>query len=217
MANIFAYIKDNPLWDGVTREDFEKMSRCMDSKVRVYEKGEIVLLAGEAADRIGMLIRGGALIVRTDAEGNSTILAELTPPDTFGETLACAGVGVSPFTVQAAEKSEILFMDYKKVITTCPSACVFHSKLIENMLKVIAQKNLMLNQKIDILSRRSTRDKLMAFFDAQRGAAKKFTIPFNREELADYIRADRSAMSKELCKMRDEGLIKFNKNQFELL
>ena len=96
------------------------------------------------------------------------------------------------------------------------SACPFHAKLIENMLGLLAKKNLMLNQKIEILSKRTTREKLLCFFDAQRGAAKRFTIPFNREELAHYLCVDRSAMSNELCKMRDEGLIKFQRNNFEV-
>ncbi len=107
-------------------------------------------------------------------------------------------------------------MDYKKIITTCACACHFHARLIENMLRLIARKNLILNQKLEIVSKRTTREKLMCFFDTQRGAAKRFTIPFNREELARYLCVDRSAMSNELCKMRDEGLISFHKNTFEL-
>jgi CRP-like cAMP-binding protein len=129
----------------------------------------------------------------------------------------CAGIDRSPVTVQAAEDVEILFIDYKKIITTCPSACPFHARLIENMLKLVAKKNLMLNQKLEILSKRTTREKLLCFFDTQRGSSQRFTIPFNREELARYLCVDRSAMSNELCKMRDDGIIRFRKNVFDVL
>ena len=110
-----------------------------------------------------------------------------------------------------------MFINYKKMISVCSSACIFHSKLIGNLLQLIAQKNLMLNRKIEILSKRTTREKLLAFFMAHKGASKKIIIPYNREELARYLCVDRSAMSKELCKMRDEGLLRFRKNIFELL
>jgi CRP-like cAMP-binding protein len=164
-----------------------------------------------------MVLSGSARVIKEDENGNVMILTELAASELFGEAFACAGIEQSPVTVLAAEDSEILCIDYKKITSSCSSACGFHSKLIENMLKIIAEKNLLLNQKIEILSKRTTREKLLAFFDAQRGAAKKFSIPYNREELAHYLCVDRSAMSGELCKMRDEGLLKFHKNKFEIL
>jgi len=190
---------------------------CMDAKTKSCGKGEVILLTGDRADHIGQLLSGSVQVIKESADGNITILTELAPPELFGEVFACAGIARSPVTVQAAEKCRILLFNYKKVITLCPSSCSFHSKLVENMLGIIAQKTLALNQKIEILSRRTTRDKLLAFFDAQRGTAKKFTIPYNREELAQYLCVDRSAMSGELCKLRDDGLIRFRKNEFELL
>ena len=189
----------------------------MDAKTRGYNKGEIILLSGDRVDHIGLIISGSVKIIKEDMDGNASILTELGASEIFGEVFACAGISQSPVTIQASEASEILFIDYKKIITTCPSACPFHARLIENMLKLIAVKNLMLNQKIEILSKRTTREKLFYYFDLQRGAASKFSIPFNREELARYLCVDRSAMSNELCKMRDEGLLRFYKNTFELL
>ena len=217
MKNIFEVVKHNPLWGGIGYSDFESMFRCMDAKTRKYDKGEIVLFSGDVVDQIGLILSGSVKIIKEDMTGNSTILTELGVADLFGEVFACAGIDHSPVSVQASEKSEILHFDYRKVISSCPSACVFHSRLIENMMKLLAQKNLLLNQKIEILSRRTTREKLLLFFDAQRGAAKRFTIPYNREEMARYLCVDRSAMSNELCKMRDEGLIRFQKNVFEVI
>jgi CRP-like cAMP-binding protein len=205
------------LWSGIGYSDFEGMIRCMEAKTRSYDKGDVILLSGDTVSSIGLIISGSARIIKEDMDGNAFILTELAASDIFGEVLACAGIDHSPVTVEASSTCEILFMNYRKVITSCSSACVFHSRLIENMLKLTALKNLLLNQKIEILSKRTTREKLLAFFDMQRGMAKKFTIPYNREEMAHYLSIDRSAMSKELCKMRDEGLIRFHKNSFEIV
>ena len=217
LKNIFEAAKHSPLCSGIGFSDFEGLIRCMEAKTRNYNKGDVILLSGDTVNSIGLIISGSAKVIKEDMDGNITILTELTVSETFGEVFACAGIDRSPVTVQASEKCEILFLNYRKVITSCSSACVFHSRLIENMLKLIAQKNLLLNQKIEILSKRTTREKLFAFFDMQRGMAKKFSIPYNREEMAHYLCVDRSAMSNELCKMRDKGLIKFHKNSFELM
>jgi CRP-like cAMP-binding protein len=217
LNKIFEAVKHNPLWGGIGYSDFENMIRCMDAKTKNYKKGDVVLLSGDTVSQIGLILSGRVKIIREDVDGNASILTELGISELFGEVFACAGIDHSPVTIQATEKSEILFFNFRKVITTCSSACVFHSRLIENMMKLLAQKNLLLNQKIEILSKRTTKEKLLAFFDTQRGAAKKFTTPYNREEMARFLCVDRSAMSNELCKMRDEGLIRFDKNTFEIL
>jgi len=216
MKNIFETVKDNPLFDGVGYGDFEKMAGCIEAKIRNYQKDDIVLLAGDSVGFVGLVMSGGVRVIKEDIEGNIMILTELTKPDIFGEVFACAGIDRSPVTVMAAEECGIMFINYKKIITACSSACGFHSKLIENMLSLIAKKNLMLNQKIEILSKRTTREKLLALFGMHQNTAKKFTLPYNREEMAQYLCVDRSAMSNELCKMRDEGLLQFHKNVFEL-
>ena len=217
MRNIFEQVKNSPVWEGIGYCEFENVIRCMESKTRSYGKGDIILMSDDRVEYMGMIVSGSVKVKKTDPDGNEHILTEIAPPGIFGEVFACAGVDHSPVTVQAAEKSEVLFMNYRKVITSCSSACAFHSKLIENMLKLIARKNLSLNQKLDILSKRTTKEKLLAFFDNERGAAKKFAVPYNREEMAQYLCVDRSAMSNELCKMRNEGLINFKKNMFEIL
>ena len=217
MNKVYQTIKDNPLFSGVAISDFTKILTCMSAKTVLYKKDAVILLSGDSIDFVGIIISGGVRIVKEDENGNVCILTELSVPDVFGEVFACAGVDRSPVTILASEDSEILFIDYKRIITSCSAACPFHTRLIENMLKLVAAKNLALTQKIDILSKRTTREKLLAYFDAHRGAAKKFTIAFNREELANYLCVDRSAMSGELGKMRDEGIIRFKRNAFELI
>jgi len=217
MKKIFDVIKHNPLLSGIGYSEFEQIFNCVNAKVKTYDKGDTILLSGDQIKYVGLILSGGVKVIKDDVDGDVSILTELAVSDIFGEVFACAGVDHSPVTVEASEKCEILFIDYKKIITSCSSVCGFHARLIENMLGIIAKKNLMLNEKIEILSKRTTRDKLLAFFDAKRGVASKFTIPYNREEMARYLCVDRSAMSNELCKMRDDGLLKFNKNEFELL
>ena len=217
MDNIYSTIKNSHLWNGISRDEFAQMYKCMDANTRRYDRGVDIISTGERANAVGLVLSGSVKIIKEDVDGNPTILAEFTVPEIFGETFACADVEHSPVTVQAADNCWILFLNYKKIVASCPSACGFHSRLIENMLKLIASKNMLLNQKIEILSKRSTRDKLLAFFDFYRGGANKFSIPYNREELARYLCVDRSAMSGELCKMRDSGLIRFHKNEFELI
>ena len=217
MNKIFETLKTNPLFQQIAFSDFEKMLACLSAKTVCYKKDDVILLSGDSVHFVGLILQGSIKIIKEDIDGRFTILDKFNVSEVFGETFACAGISQSPVTIQAVEDSEILFIDYKRIITSCTGACPFHAMLIENMLKLVALKNLMLNQKIEILSKRTTREKLMHYFDTQRGAAKRFTIPFNREELAHYICVDRSAMSNELCKMRDEGLIKFNKNNFEIM
>ena len=209
-------LKNAPLFQGIAFGDLERMCDCMSAEATDFKKEEVILLSGDTINNVGLIVSGRVRIVKEDINGHSSILAELTAPELFGEVFACAGITQSPVTVQAAEDSAILFINYKKIITTCASACSFHARLIENMLKLVAEKNLALSQKIEILSKRTTREKLMCYFDSYRGAEKKFAIPFNREGLARYLCVDRSGMSNELCKMRDEGLIKFRKNEFEI-
>ena len=217
MKRIFEVAKHNPLFQGIAFSDFEKMLTCLSAKTMRYHKDAVILLSGDAVHFVGLILSGSILIIKEDIEGRRTILTEHSVAETFGEVFACAGISQSPVTILAAEASEVLLIDYRRIITTCTAACPFHALLIENMLRLVAVNNLMLNQKIDILSKRSTREKLLQYFDTQRGVAKKFTLTFNREELAHYLCVDRSALSNELSKMRKEGLIDFHRNQFELL
>ena len=215
MKKVYEIIKHNPLFSGINYADFEAMLDCVAARTGCYRKDEVILMTGLPVNFIGVILSGGVTITKEDADGNAVILAAFGEPELFGEVFACAGIEYSPVTVRATEDTELLLINYRKIIgdTSCP----FHSKLIENMLRLIAKKNLLLNQKIDILAKRAVRDKIMAFFDAHRKGSDKFHIPYNREEMARYLCVDRSALSKELCKMRDEGVIAFHRNKFEIL
>ncbi len=217
MKEIFGKIKANPLFEGIGITDFEAMLRCVEGSVQSYQKGTIILLTGNPVETVGLVLGGAVQVVREDREGRQNLLTELREGELFGEVFACAGISHSPVTVLAVENCEILHINYRRVISTCSSACVFHQRLIENMLTLLARKNLMLNQKNEILSKRSTRERLLLYFDFCRQGAKHFTIPYNREELAAYLCVERSAMSAELSRMQREGLIQYKRNEVSLL
>lgn len=217
MKKVFDKIQSNPLFNGIGLEDFEVMLHCVEGRVQGYDKGAVIQLAGNPVKTVGLVISGIVQVTREDGDGKQNLMAELHEGELFGEVFACAGISHSPVMVLASEPAQVLHLNYRKVITACSSVCSFHQKLIENMLALVAKKNLHLNQKIDILSKRTTRERLLLFFDYHRQGVRRFTIPFSREALAAYLCVERSAMSAELSKMQREGLIRYERNSFEMM
>ncbi len=219
MKKYLDLLKKVSLFANINQNDFEAMLKCLGAFQKKYDSGNIIILKGSEVDSIGIILKGTIQIVREDLMGNKTIVSEFGEGEIFGETFACAGVKKSLVTVVAASDTEVLYIKFKKVLNTCSSMCKFHMQLIENMLMLIAKKNLYLMNKIELLSCRSIREKLTLYFENQveRVGKTKFEIPFSREELADFLSINRSAMSRELCKMRDEGIIRFDHNRFEFL
>lgn len=219
MKNHLPLLKSIPLFEEIREEDLNFLLQCLDSSVKSYPKESILYLAGSKVTQVGILLSGELQVIREDIAGNRTILTELTPGDLFGETFVCAEIDKSPVTVLATMPSEVMMIQFRHMITTCHSGCSFHTKLIENMMKTLARKNIYLNSKIQILSQRSTREKIMEYLmlQAERTEKTQFSIPYSRNELADFLCVDRSAMSRELSKMQDDGLILVEKNKFQLL
>ena len=217
MKELFDIVKSNTLFEDMAYSDFSRLYSCLDGMVKSFDNKDVIVLAGDPIPFIGLVIEGSVQILKEDSQGDTMMLAEILPSEIFGETFACALISHSPVTVIASEKSRVLFLNFRKIISVCKNSCVFHQKLIENMMKTLARKNLFLNQKIEILSKKTTREKLLCFFDYARKGSSRFTIDYNREELADYIAADRSAMCAELSRMQRDGIIKYHKNEFELM
>ena len=217
MRNIFEKAKGHPLFEGISFDDFEKALSCLAAKSVSYGKGDIVWLAGTSTQFIGLMMTGSVRVSKSDVDGNAIVIADVAAPNFLGEIGVLAGLEQFPVTVRALEDCVVFFLDGKKTTSTCPSACPFHNAMISNMLRTLAKKAFMLDQKVEILSKRTIREKLLRFFDMQRGDAKKFTLPFSREEMAHYLCVNRSALSDELSKMRNEGLIKYRRNEFEVL
>ena len=217
MKEVFDIVQSNTLFDGIILSDFENMISCLSPIRKKFAKSEVILKTGDRVGYIYIVLAGSVKIVKENIDGKENIIAVASVSEIFGEVFSCANILRSPVTVVALEDSEVLFLDYQKTITSCASSCIYHSKLIANMLKIIADKNIMLHQKIEIVSKRTTRERLLLYFDMKRGRHQKFTVPETRENLAAYLCVDRSAMSNELSKMQKEGIIKYNKNEIELL
>lgn len=219
MMDFKEILTKSSLFHKIDPKDIPLLLECLSARIKQYAKNEMIFMAGEEARSVGIICSGNVRIINEDFFGNRIILANLGEGELFGEAFACSKTEKLPVSAIAVTAGTIMFIDYRKIIHTCSSSCVFHSKLIENMLFVLAEKNIMLNRKVQVLSKRTTREKLIAYlsFCAQKSGKRSFTIPFNRQELADYLCVDRSAMSSELGRLRDEGVLRFDKNRFELL
>lgn len=207
-----------PLFQGIKTENMDSLLTCLCAKKKIFTKDNYIFLEGDAITEIGLLLLGGAQIVKDDFWGNRTIISHLSKGDLFGEAFAASGGKPSKVSVVATEKSEVLFIDFNKVTLMCPSSCDFHSQLIKNMLNILANKNIMLTDKIEFVTRKTTREKVLSYFSsiAKQQGSTNITIPFDRQGLADYLSVERSALSHELSLMKKEALIDFSKNNFIL-
>jgi len=219
MRSYSDFLIDVALFANIEKDKIDGMLDCLGTSKRSYKKGETIFLSGDPVLGVGILISGSVQISQEDVLGNQTILGQVLAGQIFAETIVCAGVEHSPVTTVALLDCEILFLQFKRLVTTCTSACQFHSQLIENMLQILAQKNLIMNRKNRLLSQRSIHEKLKQFFMdmIEQNGTYKFKISFSRNQLADYLCVDRSALSRELSKMQQNGKINFKKNEFEII
>ena len=199
----------SPLFQGMGRQDLDQMLPCLGARELQADKHQMIFRAGDPARWVGLVLSGAVHVIQEDYYGNRSLVALLQPPQLFGEAFSCAGVDTLPVTVEAAQDSRILLLDCQRVIHTCSDACIFHQRLAANLLKIVAQKNLMLTRKLALLSKRTTKEKLMAYLmeQARLAGSSAFTLPYDRQTLADYLGVDRSAMSAELSKLRQAGLL----------
>lgn len=218
MTNYLPVFMKCPLFSGIETDKIDTILPCLQASVHKAEKNSFILSEGDRVETVGLVLSGSVHIINEDYWGRKDILSQLGPGELFAESFSCAQAERLPVSVYAAETTDYMLLNCRKIITTCSNACVFHAQLIANMMQIMARKNILLMQKIEQLSKRSTREKLLAYLSAQAQKTGKnsFSIPFNRQELADYLSVDRSAMSSELGKMRTEGLLDFERNQFRL-
>jgi len=195
------------------------MMGCIGGKQLAVSKGQYICREGDPASHVGMVLSGAVRLEREDYYGNRSIVAHIGPAELFGETYACADAAALPISVVADEDSQVLLMDCRRITRTCSHACAFHNRIIFNLLRVVAQKNLVYDQKIQVTSKRTTREKLMAYLlsQAKLQGSSTFRIPYDRQELADYLEVDRSGLSAEISKLRKEGILLSEKNHFTLL
>lgn len=219
MKEFITILKKTVLFSGVKENEIEAMLSCLQARKFSFKKGEFVLSQGQRLDNILILAKGKLHIQQDDYWGNRSIINIVNPREMFGEAYAAPESGAVMNDVMAVEDSEVIFFDVKKILTVCSSTCRFHTIVVQNLFYAISERNRRLVQKLGYMSKRTTREKLIAYLSDQtkRQNGSSFSIPFNRQQLADFLSVDRSAMSNELCKMRNEGLIEFDKNHFTLL
>ena len=208
----------SPLFCGIDPQDIPGLLACVSARTRTFKKSEILLHRGEPSAQFGLLLSGSVHIIREDFWGNRSIVGLAGPGEIFAESYALA---LQPLEVSvlAASDGEVLFLDAGKIISGCQQVCSFHAQLSRNLLSMLAQKNLNLTTKIRHMSRKTTREKLMSYLSAQalRANSSEFEIPLDRQQLADFLGVERSAMSATLSRLRDEGILTFHKNRFHLL
>ena len=195
-------LKKCPLFKGVPEYSITAVMGCLRARERHYGKNEYVYHTGDPIKEIGIVLSGRLQIIKEDAWGSVTIVAELTEGMLFGEAFVLGGVGRIPLSVFAPEKSDVLFIDKDRTVTPCPSACGFHFDISANLIRILAEKNIFLTGRVEHLSKRSIKEKVLSYLSSvsSRTGSRTFFIPFDRRELADYLAVDRSALSSVLVK-----------------
>ncbi len=219
MEKYLNVLSKSDLFNGINDKDILSALSCIGAYTRSYNKGEFVFESGQKIDSIAVLLEGSLYIQSDDYWGNRSILRHISAGEIFGEAYAfSSGIGMLNDVV-AMENCVVLFLNANKILSTCSAMCDFHTRLVQNLFFVISQKNTQLVTKLGFVTKRSTREKLIAYLsqESKKQNSANIVIPFNRQQLADFLSVDRSAMSNELCKMRDEGLLTFRKNTFKLL
>lgn len=218
MKNYIHIITASPLFYGIDKTETASALSCLGAKIKSYSKNEIIINSADKVDFIAILLDGSAEISHIDCYGNRNILSAVAPGELFAETFAAAGIENAPVCVTASKDCTCLFLDYSRIVSPCCNACSFHGKLIGNLLKITAKKNMVLTKKIEIISKRTTREKLLTYLslEAENQRKNEFRIPFDRQGLADYLGVERSALSAVIGSLRDEGIIQSKKNLFKI-
>ena len=211
-------LKKCPLFEGIEDGDLLKMLVCLGAKTDFYDKKYTILSEETPAKYIGVVLSGSVQVSQVDYYGNRSILSVLVAGEVFAEAFACAEVGSMPVSVIANEPCEIMMIDSSHILHTCQNNCGFHQRLIFNLLKDLATKTILFHQRIEVTSKRTTRDKLLTYLmmQAKRAGSREFDIPFDRQELADYLEVERSGLSAEIGKLRREGVLDSEKKHFIL-
>ena len=215
---MYPNLTTSPLFQGISEEDIDSLLHCLGALERRYPKGNVIFQEGKPIECLGVVLTGRVLIQYSDVFGTSSILGSAGPGDTFGEAYACCSGVPLQIEAVAAEETAVLLLNVQRVLTTCPNSCTFHAGLIRNLLSVCAQKNLAFSRRMLHTTPKTIRGRLLSYFSerVKQEKSRKFTLPFNRQQLADYLGVDRSALSAELSKMQRDGLIRYDRKTVEL-
>ncbi|MBR6513942.1 MAG: Crp/Fnr family transcriptional regulator [Clostridia bacterium] len=216
MQKYFDVLRKCPLFDGIADTGLDKILHCLGASADFYDKKFTVFAEGKPVKYIGIVLSGAVQAVQIDYYGNRSILSETGPGEMFGHAFACSGSVPASISYIASQPSDIMLLDCGHIVHTCSHNCGFHQQMIYNLMKDMANANIELHRRIEITSKRSTREKLLTYLSlyAARVGSREFEIPFDRQELADYLEVERSGLSAEISKLRAEGVIESNKRHF---
>ncbi len=219
MKKYFEILKKCPLFCGISDNELGALLSCLGARVEFFDKKFTVLSEGNTARFIGIVLSGAVQVMQIDYYGNRNIITEIKRGELFGEAFACAEIQKIPVNIIATEPSEIMLIDSRHIIHTCQNACGFHQRLIFNLMKDLAEKTLIFHSKLEIISKKTTAEKLLAYLmsEAKRQGKNSFYIPFDRQELADFLGVDRSGLSVEIGKLKSAGILESRKNYFRLI
>ncbi|MBQ9851947.1 MAG: Crp/Fnr family transcriptional regulator [Ruminiclostridium sp.] len=212
-------VAECPLFRQIEPKDLAAMLKCLSARVLTAQRGEFIETTSGGKPLMGVVLEGSVEMISEDYFGKKSILTLLTVGNLFGETYSCLQARNRTVAFRVRDAFRVLILDYDRILHACKLVCRFHHRMIENMVELIAEKNLELIEKLEVTSRTSIREKLLTYLtrQAERTGSLTFTIPMGRTELAEYLCTDRSAMTRELSRLRDEGIISFDKRTFTLL
>ena len=218
MKDFLSILRSSQLFAGISESELTAILSCLNTRKEDFPKESFVLYAGDTVDSIGIVLTGNVLIIQEDIWGNRNILSKVGPGQTFAAAYACAHGSKLNVGVIAETPVTALFVNVKRILNLCPSACIHHSRVIRNLLSELAEKNLRFNEKLTHMGQRTTRSKIMSYLsaEAQRLGVYEFDIPFSRQQLADYLGVERSGLSLELGKMKKDGFLDYYKSHFIL-
>ncbi|MBQ6901104.1 MAG: Crp/Fnr family transcriptional regulator [Firmicutes bacterium] len=219
MEKKYEIIRKCPLFTHIKDEDLIKVQNCMGGRIVKFSKNQPILEEGDPARNMCIVVSGAVQMVRDDYNGNRIIIKRVGPGELFAESVSITEDAHMPVTIVAENDCEVLMLDSSRILAPCYKNCYFHINIIKNLLDIIARKNIWLTQRIEITSRRTTRGKIMAYLlmEAKHLGTKEFTIPFNRQELADFLGVERSAMSAEISRLRADGIIECDRSWFRII
>ncbi|MDA3730762.1 Crp/Fnr family transcriptional regulator [Niameybacter massiliensis] len=218
MTKVIEAVQKSVLFNEIDTIYTESLLGCLNLKTKKYNEGEFIIRLHSVIEEVSIVVEGEVEIIKENRAGDRMIVGVLGTGEIFGEGIVCTKKRMSPVSVRAKTNTEVAFIPYEKILMTCGESCGFHKQLIRNMLYVLGEKNYHLNQKIDYLILKGMREKLALYLLEQsyKEGQRAFNIPLNRNDLAEYLNVSRSAMSRELSRMKDEGLIDFYKNSFKI-
>lgn len=218
MEKYLFILRNCPFFSGMEDGEILSILHCMDARVIKKARNEYIFRSGESTETMGLVLGGSVFIIQEDLWGHRNILDKVLPGDFFGESYAATPGSVLNISVVANEDAEILMLNVSRLLTVCQTACTHHTRLIRNLVSVLAGKVLLWDSKITHISKRTTREKLLSYLSSEsiRQGKLAFDIPYDRQQLADYLSVERAAMSVELGKLKKEGILDTERNHFVL-